>query len=1375
MTEPLTETDQRIAALSPEQRELLLRRLRERTAPVPAAVPAAPEIPSLVDDPFDPHQPMPLSDIQAAFWMGGSGLYDLGGSSANVYVEYEFAGLADGLAARLNPVIARTVACHPMLRTVVSAGGMQRVLAEPPSYEVELVDLSRLSDDEAERHLESTRERLRYSRHPSDRWPLFDMVVFQLSGELIRFQARFDAMLVDGTSRALLIDELIRGVLSEPAGAPSEPQPALEITYFDFLRALQAFRDSATWERCRAYWLTRLPSLPSAPRLPLARDFGPETVPRIVWRNVTLLPPAPWAALCRRAAQRGITPSGIGTALLAETLRAWSEEPSFTLGLSGAYYPPVHPQIRQVIGTFTNLYLLEAEEAPGPFATRARRLQDRLNADLDHQHFSGHEVLRELNRTRRAGGRATLPVHFTSLLRSAAPSPDEEPEAAPPQSQPQEIAIQQIDLMIAMPQVLLFWVLGETLDRSLSLISQAVEELFPPDLVTDLIDGYRRLAVRLAEDDAAWSEAKPLRLPAAAPPDGAGSDTDAIEAGAGELARLSGLGPADRLLALSPPGSSLALCEARAARDTGATLIVPEDWAPEALADLATAEQITVWSSAPALFEAVLHHLEKGRRPAPRSRRRVLLHRDRIPAGLPARLQALGGDVQAFATWGTAEAPIAAAGPLDADGTPALRAAAGRHLEVLDRDLMPRPTWVPGDLYVGGAATGERARRLPDDRIEILGNEPVPPVEALGYGADPRRIEAALQRHPAVRHAVVAWRGTEQRLVAWLVLRSGPEPSDGALRDHLRAMFPEHLVPPVFVRLHELPLTVEGLIDRAALAIPAVPRPHEEPSWGPLLTELAGLWEEMLGQRPASPEDDFFTLGGDSLLATRLMGRLAERFGLERPLPSFLKQPTLACLAELVNHARAERVERLKLRPFQRLRDSLAALRDRLLPPPTSPAYGMRTFLTLWFGQLVSAFGTGLGSFTLGVWIFERTNSTTQFAMTGFTATVTMLLLTPIAGSLADRRDRRRLLILGDLGSGVTTLIMATLLFTGLMRPWHVYPIVVLMVGFTALQGPALSSSVSLLVSRSQLARASGMSQMSRAVAQIIGPLAAGVLVGKIGYSGVILIDCSTFLFAVFTILLVRIPSPPRRQEVRSSPLSDLRYGWEYLRGLPGLFALLSLYAVTNFCMGMVQVLLTPLVLSFATPVELGTVNSAGAAGVVLGGLTLTLWGGPRRRVLGIFVFLVVQCLLLVLGGIQPSIPLITLATCAFMFTVPIAAACNQAILQSKVAADVQGRVFAVAGMIAAGSAPVASLVAGPLADRVFGPLLQIGGPLADTAVGRLIGVGPGRGMGLMFICLALLVLFAVGFAFLNPRLQQLESEDAEASGEPTVPAPTQV
>jgi MFS family permease len=425
----------------------------------------------------------------------------------------------------------------------------------------------------------------------------------------------------------------------------------------------------------------------------------------------------------------------------------------------------------------------------------------------------------------------------------------------------------------------------------------------------------------------------------------------------------------------------------------------------------------------------------------------------------------------------------------------------------------------------------------------------------------------------------------------------------------------------------------------------------------------------------------------------------------------------------------------------------------------------MRAFLAIWFGQFISAIGSSLGAFAMGVWVYQKTHSATRFALVSFVGTAAMLLLSPLAGALADRWDRRKLILLADLGSGATTLAMAILFFTGRMQVWMVYPLAVLMVTFVSFQAPALFASVPLLVGRNQLARASGMTQTSGAIAQIVGPLAAGVLIQPIGYHGIAAIDCITYLFAVVTVLAIRIPSPPRPEEAaaRRSVLADLAYGWSYLRHLKGLLALLSLYGVTNFCIGIVQVLLTPLILSFATPVQLGTVNSTAAVGVLLGGLAVSIWGVPRRRVATLLSVLVGQALILFLGGVQPSIPLIALATFTFMLTLPVSVACNQTILQSKIAPDVQGRVFAVAGMIAAGALPLAALAAGPLADQVFEPLLRPGGALADTAVGHLLGTGPGRGVGLMFVVLGALVLIAVGIAALNPRLRNLESEIPDA------------
>jgi DHA3 family macrolide efflux protein-like MFS transporter len=433
--------------------------------------------------------------------------------------------------------------------------------------------------------------------------------------------------------------------------------------------------------------------------------------------------------------------------------------------------------------------------------------------------------------------------------------------------------------------------------------------------------------------------------------------------------------------------------------------------------------------------------------------------------------------------------------------------------------------------------------------------------------------------------------------------------------------------------------------------------------------------------------------------------------------------------------------------------------------PPEGPDRGMRTFLLLWFSQFVSGVGTGLGSFALSVWVYRQNASTTQFAMTLFVGTCTALLVGPLAGVLADRWDRRKLILLSDAGAAMMTGLMALALYTGEMRLWHVYIILFFMVGFSVLQGPAFMATVSQLVPRRQLSRASGMAQTAGIATGLVCPPLAGALIPVIDYHGVILIDITTFLISFGILLFIRLPRPEAggaRRE-RRSMLADFGFGWTFIRERPGLLSLLGLFAVINFSLAIVQVLLTPLILSFGSAADLGFVRSAAAAGGLIGGLTLSLWGGPRNRVAGILLFVFLKAPLLLLGALQPSVLLISVATFFYMGLTPFTSGLSQAIWQSKVSHDIQGRVFAIRGLIATAAAPLAYLLAGPLADRVFKPLLLPGGPLADTVVGRWIGVGPGRGVGLMFIGLGLLILVAAILAALNPRLRQIEAEIPDA------------
>ncbi len=422
---------------------------------------------------------------------------------------------------------------------------------------------------------------------------------------------------------------------------------------------------------------------------------------------------------------------------------------------------------------------------------------------------------------------------------------------------------------------------------------------------------------------------------------------------------------------------------------------------------------------------------------------------------------------------------------------------------------------------------------------------------------------------------------------------------------------------------------------------------------------------------------------------------------------------------------------------------------------------GMAAFLAVWAGQVVSSLGTGLSGFALGVWVYQRTGSATRFALITLVTTLPGIFLTPIAGALVDRWDRRRAMILSNAGAGCTTLILALLFWYGRLELWHIYLLLALGSAFGTLQWPAFSAATTLLVPKEHLGRAAGLTQAGAAVSVILAPVLAGVLVVRIGLQGVVLVDCATFVVALATLLCVHVPRAEVTAEglaTRGSLLREAASGWSYIRQRPGLLSLLGLSAASNFSVGMMQVLVTPMILSFTSAAVLGRVMSVAGVGMLAGSLLISVWGGPSRRVLGILGFMMLQGAILLAGGLWPSAILIAAAGFVFLFTVPIILGCSQAIWQSKVAPDLQGRVFAVRRMVAWSTLPLSYLITGPLTDRVFEPLLAVNGPLAGS-VGRLIGVGKGRGSALLLILLGVLVMVTAAAFSRYSRLRQLESE----------------
>jgi DHA3 family macrolide efflux protein-like MFS transporter len=431
------------------------------------------------------------------------------------------------------------------------------------------------------------------------------------------------------------------------------------------------------------------------------------------------------------------------------------------------------------------------------------------------------------------------------------------------------------------------------------------------------------------------------------------------------------------------------------------------------------------------------------------------------------------------------------------------------------------------------------------------------------------------------------------------------------------------------------------------------------------------------------------------------------------------------------------------------------------MPMDADVSRGARVFSLVWFGQFVSLIGSSLTSFALGVWVYERTGSTTQFALISFFIAVPGLLMSPVAGALVDRWDRRLAMMLSDTGAACSTLFIAVLLLAGRLDTWHIYLAVGVSAVFTSFQYPAYMAAITLLISKKHYARASGLVSLAGALSYLVAPALGGLLLVTIHLSGVILIDFATFLVSLFTLGVVRFPPPPASAEGKQGDGSLLReaaYGWFYIRARQGLLALLIVFALANLFIGLASVLMVPLILSFTSVKVLGAIGSISASGFLVGGAVMSIWGGPKRRISGILAFGGASGLTLAAAGLSPSIPLVAGALWGLFFCGVMIDACSQAIWQSKVAPDVQGRVFSVRSMIAQSTLPLAYLLAGPLADSGFEPLLTPGGPLAHS-VGRVLGTGSGRGTGLLFIVLGMALLLTIVGGALYPHLRNVEDE----------------
>lgn len=427
----------------------------------------------------------------------------------------------------------------------------------------------------------------------------------------------------------------------------------------------------------------------------------------------------------------------------------------------------------------------------------------------------------------------------------------------------------------------------------------------------------------------------------------------------------------------------------------------------------------------------------------------------------------------------------------------------------------------------------------------------------------------------------------------------------------------------------------------------------------------------------------------------------------------------------------------------------------------------MRKYLVIWIGEVFSTVGSALTSFALGIWIYEKTGSVSMLTYNMLAMVVPNLLFTPFAGVIADRWNRKWVMVAGDAGVALTTFAVFLLVAGGHLKVGYIFLLTAAASTLGSLQWPAYAAAIPLIVPKQHLGRASALSQVGEGLAELLSPLIAGGLyvMHGVGLKGILFIDFGTFIFSTITLLIVPIPhhrlaaEPEKR---KTSALQELRLGWRYIVLRPGLMGLLAYFAMLNFLEEFAYPLAQPLLLETTSPTGAGRSMTIMAVGLFVGIAIMGIWGGPKRRVRGILLLGVWSGLLFALAGLRPSLLLITLAGSGYFALLPIIEGCDEVLWQTKVSPEIQGRVFALQEAISSSIRPAALLLAGPLADRVFEPAMSEHGLLAGS-MGQVIGVGPGRGIALFIIILGLLSAGISLGTYLYPRVRRLEEEVPDA------------
>lgn len=406
-------------------------------------------------------------------------------------------------------------------------------------------------------------------------------------------------------------------------------------------------------------------------------------------------------------------------------------------------------------------------------------------------------------------------------------------------------------------------------------------------------------------------------------------------------------------------------------------------------------------------------------------------------------------------------------------------------------------------------------------------------------------------------------------------------------------------------------------------------------------------------------------------------------------------------------------------------------------------------FLLLWAGELISSIGGGLTSFGLGLYIFQKTGSAADMAMLTLLGFLPALVLKIPAGVLADRYDRRLLMMIGDGLSGLGVLFILICMLTGEAALWQIYLGTTISSVFSALLEPSYTATITDLLTKEQYSKANGLVSMAGSARYLFSPVIAGFLLAASDIKLILIIDICTFFLTVVAAAVVKSSIKTSKPSNPEPFFKSMKEGWQSVSGNKGLLVLVIVSSLICLFMGVFQVLGEPFVLSFADSKTLGIVETAAASGMLVTSIILGIKGIKKNFARVLSLGLAVSGVGMALFAVTQNVYIICAFGFVFFAALPFANNCLDYLVRINIPSELQGRAWAFLGFISQLGYVAAYALSGITAD----------------AVGKLTGKGVGGGSSVTIICSGIcLVIVALSMLGIR-KIKELEKvETAEAA-----------